>query len=156
MRPRLLIDSDQHRRRVVLLALGGLLALSPLVREADFRPRPTMQGVCSRPHRVWRTPEGLVCAPTSLALRARFAPASARTSLWLGQKLDLNRAGAEDLTLIPGIGRKLARRIVVDREHHGPFRHWRDIYRIKGIGPRLAKRMAAYAEVPVAGRSAKR
>ena len=48
--------------------------------------------------------------------------------------LDLNAAGAEALTALPGIGETLARRIVDYREEHGPFGAVEDLTKVPGIG----------------------
>ncbi len=63
---------------------------------------------------------------------SRGAPPAAQT-------LDINRAGATDLQALPGIGPALARRIVSDREAHGPFGRPADLLRVSGVG---AKRYA--------------
>lgn len=53
----------------------------------------------------------------------------------------LNLAGAGDLMQLPGIGEKRARAIVHLREKLGRFRSLRDLLRIKGIGPRMLRRL---------------
>ncbi|MFF2481604.1 ComEA family DNA-binding protein [Paenibacillus sp. NPDC058071] len=52
-------------------------------------------------------------------------------------KLDINRATAEQLDDLKGIGPAKARAIVEDREHNGFFRSADDLRRVKGIGPKL-------------------
>ena len=54
-------------------------------------------------------------------------------------RLDINRADADALQALPGIGPALARRIVAYRAAHGPFRDPGDLRRVPGIG---AKRYA--------------
>lgn len=54
--------------------------------------------------------------------------------------LDLNRATAEQLEALPGIGPVLSRRIVEYRQAHGGFTRIPDLLRVTGIGP---KRLAA-------------
>lgn len=49
-------------------------------------------------------------------------------------KLELNRAGSEELYSLPGIGRKLAERIMFSREERGGFRSVEELKEIKGIG----------------------
>ena len=56
------------------------------------------------------------------------------TELLPGQILDLNRATAEELRLLPGIGEKLSQAIVEDREQNGPFGSVEEITRVPGIG----------------------
>ena len=49
-------------------------------------------------------------------------------------KLDLNRATAEQLQRLPGIGPVLAQRVVEQRTMHGPFHTVDDLSDVKGIG----------------------
>ncbi len=51
-------------------------------------------------------------------------------------RIDLNTADWPELMQLPGIGETLARRIVEDRAANGPFRHGRDLERVRGIGPK--------------------
>lgn len=55
--------------------------------------------------------------------------------------LDLNRASADDLLGLPGIGPVLARRIVEARRDRGTFRRVEDLLTVRGIGPRLLERL---------------
>lgn len=50
--------------------------------------------------------------------------------------ISLNRSAAQELTGIPGIGPKLALRIVQNREKEGPFGVMEDLLRVPGIGKR--------------------
>ncbi len=51
-------------------------------------------------------------------------------------QVDINRAGAEELMVLPGIGEKLAEGIILHREANGPFRTPEEIKGVKGIGPK--------------------
>jgi competence protein ComEA len=51
-------------------------------------------------------------------------------------RVAINRASAQDLEALPGIGPSLAKRIVEERERAGPFRSPRDLLRVRGIGPK--------------------
>ncbi len=64
-----------------------------------------------------------------------------------GRRLDVNRASAEELELLPRIGPTLAARIVEERERHGVFRSLEDLTRVRGIGPRTVEQLAPLAEV---------
>ena len=48
--------------------------------------------------------------------------------------LDLNKATAEELTALPGIGAELAERIVAYRNEHGGFAAVEEIMEVHGIG----------------------
>ncbi len=52
-----------------------------------------------------------------------------------GARVDVNRASAEELQTLPGIGPALAERILQSRARDGPFRTPEDLLRIQGIGP---------------------
>lgn len=73
---------------------------------------------------------------------ARQAAASRRAQelalpLGPGERVDLNRAEADELERLPRVGPTLARRIVAERRTRGPFRSLADLGRVPGIGPRL-------------------
>ena len=50
-------------------------------------------------------------------------------------KVELNSADADALCLLPGIGKQLAHRIVVDRRQRGAFASVDELQRVSGIGP---------------------
>lgn len=53
-----------------------------------------------------------------------------------GGLLNINTAGAEALTLLPGIGPAKAEAIVAYRAAHGPFSSGEELLEVKGIGPK--------------------
>jgi len=53
----------------------------------------------------------------------------------------INRANAEELVLVPGIGEKTARAIVSYRDRHGCFPRLEALLEVPGIGPRNFKSM---------------
>ena len=59
-------------------------------------------------------------------------------------KVDLNRANAEGLMRLPGVGEKTARLIVQYRSEHGPFRDARDLLQIKGIGEKKLEKLTPF------------
>lgn len=63
-----------------------------------------------------------------------------------GLKLDVNRAAADELVLLDGIGPRLAAAIVAERSAHGPFASVADLRRVRGIGPRVVERLATMLE----------
>lgn len=56
-------------------------------------------------------------------------------------RIDVNRADADHLALLPGVGRELGRRIVEYRAEHGPFRSADDLLQVSGIGDRTLARI---------------
>ena len=67
-------------------------------------------------------------------LAKRYSPV--KTFVFMHQnmgKVDLNAADKEALIDIPGIGEKIARRIIVYRKEQGGFRETEELKKIKGI-----------------------
>ncbi len=61
-------------------------------------------------------------------------------------RIDVNRAGAQELQRLPGIGPKLAERIV-ERRSREPFRTVEDLRRVSGIGPKILDRLRPHVTV---------
>ena len=62
--------------------------------------------------------------------------------------MNLNTAKREELIEgIPGVGEKIANRIVSYRETYGEFKNIEEIMNIKGIGEKLFKNMKDYITV---------
>jgi competence protein ComEA len=58
--------------------------------------------------------------------------------------VDVNSASWTELSLLPGIGETLAKRIVESRGAEGPFRDHEELLRVRGIGPGTLARMRPY------------
>lgn len=92
--------------------------------------------------RFWGLSDG---APGAMAYRAAgpnesrdsVAARSVRLARPLGrsEKIDVDRAPAEELARLPRIGPALAARIVDDREANGPYGSLEGLDRVAGIGP---------------------
>jgi competence ComEA-like helix-hairpin-helix protein len=75
----------------------------------------------------------------------RLAIMSGTQLLTLGLPIDLNRASAEDLAAVPGIGPALARRILAYRQAHGPFQKIDDLEeKVLGFGPKKGEKIKSY------------
>ncbi|HEX7476455.1 MAG TPA: helix-hairpin-helix domain-containing protein [Polyangiales bacterium] len=64
-----------------------------------------------------------------------------------GDCFDVNRASAADFRLLPGIGPKLAERIVAARERRGSFARAEDLQAVRGIGPLTFARIHGFVRV---------
>jgi len=111
---------ESRQPEVLALTLGDSLALGFSAPAADTVPPP-----------VPRT------APDT----------TARSAYGADGRLDLNRASAEELEALPGIGPKTAERIVADRTKRGRFRAVKDLRRVKGIGVKTLARLAPHLTV---------
>jgi competence protein ComEA len=87
---------------------------------------------------------GLAFALAVLAVAGFAAPAAEAAST---QKVDINSASVEELTTLPGVGEKLAARIVEYREENGPFKTAAELMNVKGIGERSFKKLEPHISV---------
>lgn len=71
----------------------------------------------------------------------------AGAALALGGKLDLNGATTEELALVPGVGRALARALVEARAARGGFRSWGEVDAVRGVGPAKLELLRRHAEL---------
>ncbi len=74
------------------------------------------------------------------------APSAGAIGLLYGHPLDLNRASAETLEVLPGIGPGRAAAIVAYRREQ-PFLRVADLERVDGIGPRTVARLEGWVAV---------
>jgi competence protein ComEA len=81
-----------------------------------------------------------------LAPEAAVHEAGAGTVHLPAFRVDLNSAGAGELSLLPGIGEGLAEEIIAERAAHGPFTGIHDLERVRGIGPATVARIAPFVE----------
>jgi len=54
--------------------------------------------------------------------------------------ININTAQVSDFTVLPRIGKKIAKRIVDFRKKHGKFRRVEDLMKVKGIGEKTFNR----------------
>jgi len=108
--------------------------------------------------RRWSRPEGaLACPPSQVRFKlergARVArcadgePPTAAEAMALGLKLDLNRATAEELALLPGVGHALGERLVEARGRLGRFQQWDQVDEVAGIGAAKLELLKARTEL---------
>ena len=127
---------------------GYRLGLSPRALDALYAYRDsghtlytpeTMQRVAGLPDSAMRRMIPSLRFPTR-------APAGLHRKALPGPPRDLNRASAEELMAINGVGPVLSARIVKFREALGGFRHPSQLRDVYGLAPEVAQRvMAAFA-----------
>jgi competence ComEA-like helix-hairpin-helix protein len=74
-------------------------------------------------------------------------PATSSSRLVLGLRVDINSAEIEELTLLPGIGPRLALRIVEKRDELGHFAAAEALLEVDGIGPAKLAAIEGFIEV---------
>ena len=62
-------------------------------------------------------------------------------------KVDINRATAEELESLPGIGPKTAEAIIQYRDSNGPFKCVEDLLSVKGIGPKKLEKIKEHVTI---------
>jgi competence protein ComEA len=138
------VAARDERRAVLLLALvaaaGGVVRVvrAPQAPPGASAIAPDLRGA----------------DPARQAALSRRAEALARP-LSPGERVDVDRAAADELARLPRIGPKLARRIAEEREAHGPFGSLEGLGRVPGIGPALRaglEHSATFSGVVAVGR----
>lgn len=74
----------------------------------------------------------LALAVCGSGMMAYAAPSESKVAVQA--PVNLNRAGAEELVALKGIGPKMAERIIAYRNEHGPFKTVDQLVQVKGIG----------------------
>lgn len=119
--------SPEHRAVLLLLGLGVAGHLIRLV-VSDARPPGEVRLAGS--------------ATSSAALARRDSLVRLARPVARGERVDVDRASAQELQRLPGVGPGLARRIVEERARGGPFGDTAALRRVEGIGPATLRRMA--------------
>ena len=76
------------------------------------------------------------------AVQRESRPAETPSVAPVAVPIDVDAADARALESLPGIGAALAARIVADRASHGAFGSLDGLERVRGVGHRLAERLA--------------
>lgn len=61
----------------------------------------------------------------------------AATPLLAMDKININKASAQELEQLKGVGPKIAQKIIEYRDKNGPFKKPEDIKLVQGIGPKI-------------------
>ena len=129
--------------------------------DAVAHPTPPHRGEVWPAAARWLTAILAVAALALLAWRGyglsrwSLRPAPISHQEWVSP-IDLNRAERADLRNIPGVGDKLAERIVAHREANGPFASLDDLRNVSGVGPATLTRLRSHLRVePLVARGAR-
>ncbi|MBS0172097.1 MAG: helix-hairpin-helix domain-containing protein [Nitrospira sp.] len=129
-----------------------LPSLSPMTTASSppsvsVTPKPS-GGVSSPPASA---PVRPVAKPVEVVERSvvrETAPAELRpTHQGLVRQVDLNQATVADLEALPGIGPKLAQRVIEHRDERGPFHSVDDLRQVRGIGRKKFDRLRPHVLV---------
>jgi competence protein ComEA len=97
-----------------------------------------------------------VASGLALAMAALLVagPAMAAGKPAPAAKVNINTANVEQLTTLPGVGPKLAARIVEYRQKSGTFRSTQDLMNVKGVGEKNFAKIEAWLTVGEAPKAA--
>jgi competence protein ComEA len=126
----------------LLVAVGGVVQLRARPSAADWLAGGDSLAAPSAAHHLAAVEEEVERS------RRRAQP------LRPGERIDPNRASADELRRLPRVGPALAERIVAHREEHGPFHSLADVDAVSGIGPALLSGIAPHLELPAAAGAA--
>jgi competence protein ComEA len=92
------------------------------------------------------------CLTLALMVLCPLAPgianaAGSKQDVPAAGQIDINNANAEQLTVIPGIGKVMAERIVQFRDQNGSFKRIEDLLKIKGIGEKSFQKIRPYVKI---------
>jgi len=83
------------------------------------------------------------CTFSGVALAAKPAPTG---------KVNLNTASVEQLSTLPGVGAKLAARIVEHRQKAGSFKSTQELMNVKGVGEKNYEKLQGFLTVSAEAR----
>jgi len=116
----------------------------------SFAQPPSLQEIWRRAGAPGAAPDQHKTIPSGSRLEVRpdggyyLGRMSGQQLLTLGLPIDLNQAGAADLSAVPGIGPVLAKRILAYREAHGPFHQVADLDKVAGFGKKKVAKLKAF------------
>jgi DNA uptake protein ComE-like DNA-binding protein len=144
------IQGDVYRPGIMLLNHAATV-FEAIPAAGGLHPRcltDPSQVLASRPlrsgERVWVICEG------GGAMQIQVEPVEAGVRLTLGEKLDVNQAGVEELCLVPGLQPVMAAAIVT-RRCRQPWVDLQELSEISGVGPKTLEKWGNYLEVPGTG-----
>jgi competence protein ComEA len=143
---------EDHRRQH-----GPFSSIEELRRVPGFGPakleqlRPWVRVTAAEPDEPTQIPAGARSQLVPVSVPGRSDDTASRRPLSkkeenLKEVIDINRASAQELQRLPGIGPKLSQRIIDEREKR-PFRTADELRRVPGIGPKTLEKLRPYITV---------
>lgn len=148
-------------QRVPLAATGDALVQTTAVpqpkrsrppRQEDKAPASESKAAAARVSEASPPGEaGKDSGPAEDAQAWRYRKTAATGAAVTQGKLNINSASLAELVALPGIGPKLAQRIIDYRRQHGMFRRIEDLDNVKGIGPAKLAEIKPYVTIKAQG-----
>ncbi|MEN8256541.1 MAG: helix-hairpin-helix domain-containing protein [Thermodesulfobacteriota bacterium] len=120
-------ETPQKKPYILILLLGFFILTQPLLYQS-------LRGGESTSQAIFKDEQLL-------------ADISRQQPFLLFQAIPINRAGREQLVVVPGIGPQLSRRIIAYRSSHGPFSTLDELLKVNGIGPQKLERLKKYCRL---------
>ncbi|MEG4863627.1 MULTISPECIES: DUF655 domain-containing protein [unclassified Microcoleus] len=125
-------EAANHGNDETLLAIESPIVAAHFEREFDRLYKGAILGI---PHRIKKKIDAKKQECDSLQAASKSANAKPQIA---GKKLvNLNAATKQELETLPGVGPKLAEKIIAAREKQ-PFESWEDVERLQGVGRKTA------------------
>jgi competence protein ComEA len=102
--------------------------------------------VCVEPYQGEEDAAPPPAVAVSPARKEAKAPGGGKKVGLLGGPIDINRAGADELKQLPGIGPKMSERIIEARKKQS-FRSVDELRRVPGIGPKRLEQLRPHVTV---------
>jgi len=90
----------------------------------------------------------LIATPVTISAQTPSAAAQASVAVAAKPAINLNSATVEQLETLPGIGRKVAERILEYRTKSGGFKKIEELMNVKGIGEKSFLKLKPLVVVP--------
>lgn len=155
-----------RQETVVLCVLGGITLLGSMVGIIKESYRDNTVTISAAPHseneaRVFTTNEKSDSASSVWSFRKDtlqilFRKGIAKDSIqrFISKTNDaparvvrINQADAREISSLPGVGPKIAERIVEYRIKNGPFSRLEDIQNVKGVGKKLIEKIRLFIDI---------
>lgn len=127
-----------------LFGLGALVRFSPWDPVPQIETFPYAEESPAAFGRQGAEPGALSVADPSRSKAKHRRTHAGKPKIQVHFPISVNRATAEELCAIKGIGPKLAAKIIAFRTDHGPFGGPADLRKVSGIGEKKAKSYLAY------------